>query len=52
MKLRKGTRGPTLGLVAMGRVCEEGQDGAGQKNRTNQESFRIYATIKRREAPV
>lgn len=36
----------------MGRVCEEGQDGAGQRSRTNQESSRIYATIEGREPPV
>ena len=27
----------------MGRVRDEGQDGAGQRSRTNQERFRIYA---------
>lgn len=36
----------------MGRVCEVSQDGAGQRNGTNQESSRIYAMTERRELPV
>lgn len=50
--MKKSHQRPKPGVVSNGRVCEEGEDGVGQRSRTNQESFRIHAKDRKKEPPA